>query len=296
MDMEIVSFVILHYGDRETTDACVQSILRLKGQERIRIVIVDNDIEKEERQRRRLCMRYQENSRITVLLVQEGGGFSHGNNLGYQYAREVLGASCILVLNNDIQFPQAEFLELLEKSIRKHPCHVLGPDVIRQSTGEHQNPMDTRIRTRKEAAYTVRMNRLALKCYSLIYPLLYLNLKKEEKRRLRRASEREDYYGKLHRGIVPFGACLIFTPDFVKREALAFTPETQFYYEEYLLTRRCQYKGYHTLYDPSLKVLHESGAATRATFRQERRRIRFLLERTAEAGKIYLDYLERIGE
>ena len=46
--MNIVSFVILHYKDAEVTDACIQSILAMEQQERIRIVVVDNDIEEKD--------------------------------------------------------------------------------------------------------------------------------------------------------------------------------------------------------------------------------------------------------
>ena len=41
----IVSFVILHYRDIKSTDACVRSILQMDGRQYIRIVIVDNDIQ-----------------------------------------------------------------------------------------------------------------------------------------------------------------------------------------------------------------------------------------------------------
>ena len=44
--MDYISFVILHYKDIKVTDTCVQSILAMEQQERIRIVIVDNDIQK----------------------------------------------------------------------------------------------------------------------------------------------------------------------------------------------------------------------------------------------------------
>ena len=36
--MDFVSFVILHYKDSRVTDICVQSILAMEQQERIRIV------------------------------------------------------------------------------------------------------------------------------------------------------------------------------------------------------------------------------------------------------------------
>ena len=126
--MEYVSFVILHYKDYSVTDTCVQSILAMEQQERIRIVVVDNDIQKKEKDRQELLQKYQENSRIKVLQIKENGGFSYANNQGYQYAREHFGKSYIVVLNNDIEFTQKDFISRLEQSYQNNQCYILGPD------------------------------------------------------------------------------------------------------------------------------------------------------------------------
>ena len=57
--MDYISFVILHYKDIKVTDTCVQSILAMEQQERIRIVIVDNDIQKSEKDRKELSLKSQ---------------------------------------------------------------------------------------------------------------------------------------------------------------------------------------------------------------------------------------------
>lgn len=291
--MNIVSFVILHYKDLEITDQCVQSILRMEQQERIRIVIVDNDIQETAENRKRLLQKYNGMNRITVLQVKENGGFSYANNKGYVYAREKLQSDFILVLNNDIEFIQTDFMQKLDESYQKYLCHVLGPDVIRRSIGEHQNPMEQRIRTKKEAEYTIRVNRMALKYYHVLYPLLYWNNKKNEKKQLVEKQKQEEYYQSVQKDIVPFGACLIFTPKFVSEETIAFSPETRFYYEEYILTCRCQKMGYTIVYDPAMKVYHESGIATKKSFGSEKKRLQFTMERIIEACEIFLGYLEK---
>ena len=289
--METVSFVILHYGDRKITDSCIKSILKMEYPEKIRIIVVDNDISKKDEERKKCMIPYAGDPRITVLTIRENGGFSYANNQGYRYAREKQKAAYIVVLNNDIEFLQRDFLQKMTSAYEKHPCHILGPDIIRESTGEHQNPMDTRIRTRKEAAYTVRMNRMALLFFPLIYPALSKKLENEKKGKRIRNKQNTAFYKDIQEGIVPFGACLIFTPDFVKKEKLAFVPQTQFFYEEYILAYRCRKKGYHIVYDPSLMVFHESGAATKKKCQNEKKRIRFMLERTKEAAEIYLKML-----
>lgn len=285
--MNIIGFVILHYKDVRVTDACVRSIMRMHGQERIRVVVVDNDVDEPEEKRRELCRRYEVNPRIHVLPVREKRGFSYANNLGYAYAKSEFVADCILVLNNDIEFTQRDFPDRLKRCLQEHPCHIIGPDVIRQGTGEHQNPMDTRLRTREEADRTIRKNRLALKYYPIAYPFLYHWMQKAEKKSRQRQEEQKNLFVQRQTDIVPFGACLIYTPLFVEKEEKAFEPETPFFYEEYILAHRCRQKGYQILYDPSLVVKHENGAATRKSYSTEKERIRFVLERTAEACEIY---------
>lgn len=289
--MRFISFVILHYKDAETTDKCVQSILKMNSQELIHIVIVDNDIEKSSSERERLKRRYCRKSNIHVLKVTENGGFSYANNIGYVYSKEILGADFILILNNDIIFTQKNFITLLKQSFEKNKCHVLAPDIIRPDFDEHQNPMDTRIRTKREAEFTIFLNRVALKLYFFIYPFIYFHYKSAEKKRCLERKKNENFYTSIQKDIVPFGAGLIFTPLFVEYEKKAFEPETMFYYEEYILTLRCQRKGYTIVYDPSMCLLHESGKATQKRASTERERIRFMMKRTKEACKIYLSYL-----
>lgn len=283
--MDTVSFVILHYKDRVITDKCIQSILQLENQEQIQIVVVDNDIQKDENSRKEFADLYKENPRIHVLPVYENGGFSHANNKGYVYAREVLGSSWIIAANNDVTFEQKDFIKRLEKIMAEHPCHVLGPDIVRLCDGAHQNPLDTRLRTKREAAYTVRMNHFALMFYPLSFPLVSKMLREESR------EQDEEFYGNRQENIVPCGACLIFTPDFVREENLAFTPETRFFYEEYILAYRCRKKGFSVLYEPSLKVVHDSAAATRETYKRKKERLRFMMEQTEKAAAVYLEMI-----
>ena len=297
-----VAFVILHYGDPSVTDDCVASILRMDGvcqkpdgQRRscpeVRVIIVDNDARLPAEQRIAFAKRYQDQEVVSVIQAPVGAGFSFANNLGYAYARGRLHADCIIVCNNDIEFSQPDFLRRLSRSVSRMRCHVLGPRIVRRSTHEPQNPMDTRLRTVDEARYTIAMNRRALALFPVMYPVLAL-LEKRQERRQRFAKQKETgYYREPHLHIIPFGACLIFTPLFVKEEPKAFEPETQFYYEEYILANRCFQKGYETGYDPSIRVLHETGSATRQSRKSKRAGMRLMMERTASACEIYLEEL-----
>ncbi len=283
--MERIGFVILHFGDIHVTDTCVRSILALHRQEKVRIIIVDNDLTKSAAYRRRLREHYQQIEHLTVLTNHGEGGFSEANNLGYTYAREELECDTICILNNDIEIRQKDFIRRMENAWSKKPCHVLSPDIIRQSSCSHQSPIDEHIPTAARAEKTIRLNDLCLSVFPFVYPLLYLWEKRAD-------SAEKPYVSIRKEGIVPFGAFLIFTPLFVENEKQAFSPETKFFYEEYILALRCQRAGYTIIYDPDMKVLHESSKATRATFRDKRKRMRFMMEKTSAACRIYLNYLQ----
>lgn len=143
----------------------------------------------------------------------------------------------------------------------------------------------------EEAEHTIQMNRRALKHYHIALPVALLEFPPLTKGSYSEAKRRCSVCIRT-KGHRPFGACLIFTPDFVKSEQLAFTPETHFYYEEYILANRCRKKDYHIHYVPTMKVWHESGKATEVSYRKEKEKLRFVMERTAEACEVYLKYIE----
>lgn len=288
----LVGFVILHYQNIEVTDICVQSIKKMEKEEENYIVIVDNDVHKEKAERERLRQAYEDVDNIYILQMTEDQGFSYANNKGYQYAK-MLGADYIVVCNNDIEFQQVDFIKRIKAIYEEKRYGVLGPDVLHRLTGEHQNPIDRRLRTAEEAMKTIRMNEVALRHYSLLYPGLMIWGKWSERLRQRNKETQRTFYETQQKGIVLFGACFIFSPLFVTKESRAFTPETRFYYEEYILAYRCKKEGYTMLYDPSVKVLHETGAATKNTFQEKKKRLKFIMEQTMNSCTIYLDLIQR---
>ena len=88
----------------------------MNGQDRIHIVVVDNNIHQSAGQREKLCKRYKRFSHISVLTITEDGGFSYANNAGYRYARDKDRADWICIINNDVEFTQPEFPDLIEET------------------------------------------------------------------------------------------------------------------------------------------------------------------------------------
>lgn len=286
-----IGIVVLHYGDIETTDICVQSILAMETEDNIQVIVIDNDTHKTADERIILKEKYIDESRITVIQINTQSGFSEANNTGYKYAKENLQADFIVMCNNDIEFVQREFVQKLVEIYRKDKYTVLAPAVYRKSTGEPQNPMDSKVRNMQQVNYTIWINRIALKMFSFIAPILlwreeYLQEKNKQRKQLQL-----EYYQKKQENIVPFGACLVFSVDYLKRFENAFEPETTFFYEEYILAYKCMEKGLKILYDPSVRVLHESGKATRIGYADKRKRLRFQMERIVEACGVYKKFI-----
>ena len=88
---------------------------------------------------------------------------------------------------------------------------------MRLCDGIHQNPMEYKASHRKRGLRTqIRMNHLALTLYPFSFPLVSKMLAEGSQ------EQDADFYGSMQEDIIPCGACLIFTPDFVKSESLAF--------------------------------------------------------------------------
>ena len=111
-----IAFVILHFKTIEDTCRCVESIYQVNYENK-GIVIVDNgscDGSREEIQKR------YENSTCHILISKKNRGFTKGNNIGFRYAKKILKADFIVLLNNDTYLEQPEFANILvEKYLEK---------------------------------------------------------------------------------------------------------------------------------------------------------------------------------
>ncbi len=281
-----ICFVILHYKKTEETARCIESILKMQGSNnRWQILVVDNSIGDSSGQIIKERYRHYEN--IYVIPSEENAGFSRGNNIGYQYGVKHFCPDFMVVVNNDIEFLQEDFEERLEKLYRQTEFAVLGPDVIHGATGGHQSPIDLRLRTEEEAEATIRKNRIALKLFAFLAPVLSLILDNMYENKGNRLPVS---YEERHQQVVLLGACLIFSRKFMDCCQKAFDPETAFFYEEYILACRCQRMGMKMIYDPSIRVLHESGAAIRQSYSERRGRLKFILCNTMKGCQVYLAY------
>lgn len=276
--MGAICFVILHYNAIEDTENCIRSIKGLKGQQEIRMVVVDNA--SPNGTGKTLSERYEADEQICVLRRAENDGFSRGNNAGCRLAIEKWDPDFLVVANNDVVFVQEEFAVKIREIYEEEGFAVLGPDIYAPQTGFHQSPISDTLPDERAVGRTIFLNRLALALFPLCYPLL------------------RRYYGKLavkagtaydqrRTDVCPMGACLIFSREYLTDREQIFFPETRFYYEENIMMLWCRAKQKKVLYQPLLRVHHMEGRSTGTVGALERERIRFRMKNIVEAAAVY---------
>lgn len=280
-----ICFIILHYKKAQETAKCIDSILRMSGSGKMQILVVDNSAGDGSAQA--VKEKYCNYDNVHILPSEDAAGFSRANNIGYQYAVRNFNPDFIAAVNDDIEFCQEDFAERLQRVYQQTHFGVLGPDVLHTDTGFHQSPIDTRLRTEKEARATIRKNRVALKLSGVLFPVINRVL---EGMHTNQGSRSDIDYGKRSENVVLLGACLFFSREYMDRCEDAFYPETQFFYEEYILKCRCERLGLKMIYDPQIKVLHEGGASTWQSYKDRRKRLKFALYHTMKGCQVYLNY------
>lgn len=266
--MKKFAFVILHYNTIEDTHACVASIRKNVREAICHIIIVDNCspnktglILKEE---------YSTNEDVTVLLNHENLGFAKGNNVGFKYAKEILNADFIILLNSDTELLEDIFVQLVEHEYEKSHFAALGP-LIKKNSYPYivKHERETIISPGECVVFIIRL--------SLYYLLSFFNLDLLFRRLFRKSpKEASGQAIKPERleNVQLSGCFLIFSRDFINRFD-GLNPNTFLYKEEELLFIRIRKSGLKTVYQPSIETLHKGESSTSSVLCSNIRRRRF---------------------
>ncbi len=291
--MPVVAFVILHYIAFDVTVRCINSILDQISYPNYKIVVVDNGSPNNTGEK--LKYLYKNNLKVCIVCLKENKGFSGGNNVGYIYAKKELLADYIIVLNNDTEIIQADFVMKAIQCFEDTSYYVLGPDII-NADGEHQNPAREHI-TRKEAKKSIVRQRLIKKYLSLhkmfhiSVPKMYfwiVKMRKEAKKAKKAKKIRTDC---IQTDVSLHGSCFVFSPVFVVSSPYAFEELTFMYGEEELLRLRCKKNGWKVLYSPELKIFHSEGQSTKTVHGNSAALDLFYAEHLIRAYNAILKYM-----
>lgn len=253
-----ICFSILHYGPSEVTKDCVDSILKLSNQEKIEILIVDNHSDNGSLEKLKLL--YKNISRVHFLNNSENLGFAKGNNKGYQFCKKNLSADVICVMNNDIIINQKDFVNILENClITDTNADIIAPSII-NSKGYYQNPLRKKQLEKKEIVWALLYNA----CMYIIYSIPFLNSKVAEYLEKRRNSRTNEEIQEKMLNIVPHGSAIIYCGRYLRNENIAFPENTFLFGEEDFLYAYLKKYNYTTMYNPSLKIIHNEDSSIKA--------------------------------
>ena len=271
---EVIAFVVLHYLTYELTSECIDSLVRLDELDKnhdIRCVVVDNASKNGSLER--LMSQYGVNNpKVHFIANEQNYGYSHANNIGFNYACQTWMPRFVIVANNDTKVKQANFADVLDKIYESNnQPFLIGPDIYCERLGYHQSPMKG-ISTIDEAMAKLEVNihpyekhniLIKIKRLGYLIPGLKTIFSKISFRRSLNRNRAFNGWKNDSMGDVTLqGACLIFTPRFLATDEEPFCPETFLYEEENILAYRFKANGWPVLYTPKLQIIHYDDGAT----------------------------------
>lgn len=271
----------------EETQACIRSLDKILGEKSI--VIVDNASPNDTG--KLLSKFYENRNDITVVLNQENSGYACGNNLGCRIAKEIYNPDYFVVINNDVEIPQTDFIERIEKIYEQEDFDILGPDVYLPAEKIHQSPKSLNRTTivgaqRLLRSYERKKNSkiiVPMKCALRKIGWLIHAVRKKRNKSLGIDYNKKYYDVPLH------GSCIIFSKKFIESRKEAFFDKTFFYYELEILDYEAQLNKYKVVYSPELTVIHHHNIATNSVYRNELQKIRFMNEQNYNSIKSFLE-------
>ncbi|MBS6677517.1 MAG: glycosyltransferase family 2 protein [Clostridiales bacterium] len=289
--MSKLSFVILHYNTLKETVTCVNSIKQNIDTDDYNIIVVDNG--SPNFTGKKLHVIYQNDSYVTVLLLERNLGFAKGNNIGINYCREKFSSEYICCMNNDTLLRQKNFYKILLENAKSSGAAVIGPKVILRNNS---------IQTFNKNFLTVNEYKLQLKRYKKWQKHIYIytirsyltnfSLIKKIRTSLRKDRQpKDDIYTKSMHNVVLHGCCLIFTPRFFV-DLKGFDSRTFLYREEELLYLSLLKHGLSSLYCVDLEIVHLEDVATNSIFKNLLKKNQFVLKNEIISTEILISDIE----
>jgi len=237
---QLVYFIAVNYNNASYSLKYVNSILALKSEYNVQIIIVDNKSEANDVDELEKGIAGIDN--VKLIKNTANSGYFGGLNKGLQTIDQA-EAAFVLIGNNDLTFDK-EFLTLLSKVEYDEQTMILAPDVVTEN-GFHQNPLLTD-RMHPLRKWGLRLYYTNYYFGKTIYHITQL-IKNAAMPNRKLESSQFIYMG--------IGACYILTPHFFKSFSLL-KEDVFLWSEEALLSGQITEKNGKILYCPELIVHH----------------------------------------
>ena len=201
----------------------------------------------------------------------------------------------IVVMNNDVEIIQEDFIERISRIYDKEKYGVLGPDIFSTYVKIHQNPKRTSSYSYEEIQkkfkdYKFRNESkiiVPLKCF-----LKNISFLKKMVQNKKNQSLKIDYTKKYF-NIPLHGSCFIFSKDFIKLRSKAFFEGTFMYFESEILDYECHKLGLKEVYDPSVKVNHHHSVSSAKTYKSDLQKTKFINKCSYNSLKAFIDLMDK---
>jgi GT2 family glycosyltransferase len=244
-----IGYVCTNYNNSALSREAVSSLRRNGGHE-FRIVVVDNNSDKENVEA--LKSLANEFERVELILNKDNVGYFRGLNLGIRHLRASQPDIKIMVVgNNDLLFPD-DFADAISRNSSTLEQHaVVSPNIVTLD-GVHQNPH-----------VVSKIGKFREFIYDLYYANYYLAIAIRKVARLSRGfTDRPDeaYHDVAQEIYQGYGACYVLGSEFFRHFEELWAP-TFLMHEEYFLSKQLSDKGMSVYSEPSIKVLHRCHGA-----------------------------------
>ncbi len=275
----------------DETIQCVDSIVQNVAGEK-KVIVIDNASPNQSFAV--LEKQYRDSDVVDVIKTNENLGFAKGNNVGYELAVKQYDPDFIVVMNNDMEIKQTDFIAKINESYQKFHFDIMGPDVYSTKKQYHQNPQTRRILSLKELKS--RYQKLVIKEKLLFLVRLKYHVKSIIKNNRASAEDSKKnipFVNEPRENVLLHGSCYVFSRPFIEKNPKeCFYPETFMYMEAEILYYLAQKNGDKITYDPSMRVDHHEDVSTDATFKSYQKSI-FSIRCLKQSTKAFIDLMER---
>lgn len=277
-----VGFSLLHYNNMSVTIEAVGYLKQLVDVENAEIVIVDNA--SPNGSGKQLQALYLNDPNVHIIVNEKNGGFAYGNNIGYRYAKDELGCSIILVMNNDIFIKDKYFISKLLEVDKECSSEIIAPDIIGRIGP--QNPFRLERLSDRRVKKMYRYNSIINQIYHVPGINSFVAHVLDKKNASKKTTTQRIKDGEC---CIPHGACVIYRAPWIKQENIAFVPDTFMYFEEDVLGEYMANKGYKASFSSRLTVYHVEDASVEYDNKTSVKKRKFISGCMKKSIKVLID-------